>query len=179
MPRHVMLLGDIKGTRSYLKAYIEGDRKALIDRLGLFYGIFARVILRYLPRSRSLHAYTFSDSCAGRWDDAEEGRRYCMPLATDLWRELSAAGLDTRIYVEEGESVPASIGIGESVGAVTGRMHHIFPVSQAGWAVFVAEESHFPSGVFFGEQIAVQFRKQGLLASEPLDAGDFRFFGMT
>jgi hypothetical protein len=171
---HIVLLGDLKGTKSYLSR--PSHVNILAERLAKLHTIFARQVLSYLDRSRSLHAYCFSDSVLVRWDDAEDGVRTAPGFASTLWAEVASAGLEFRVFLEYGSGVPVMDDVGRAIHEAIGRYEHIIPVSMAVWSVFVAEESHFPEGVFIGDSIASRLARSGLaMGSAVYQAGPFGF----
>ncbi len=177
MNRHVVLLGDLKGTKSLLSCPSYDKLHELERRIELMQSCFAKSVLIYLERSRSMVAATFSDSLFVRWDDHIEGRRIAPEFAMHLWNLLTSAGLPMRIFIDEGGTIPERDDLGNAIGRTIGRFNHITAVSTAVWSVFVAEESHFPESIFIGKELKEFIPSNKFkISSTPFDAGPFQFF---
>jgi hypothetical protein len=173
---HVVLLGDLKGTRSMLGDYIAGYDQELTAKISAFRRIFTRILLGYLDRSRSMDACAFSDSVLVQWSDAIEGARLVVPLARDLGLAYQSADLPARLFADLGMYAPSPDDMGDAMTAATGRYSALFPVSTAVWSVFLAEANHFPNGVFVGQGLASRITSPTVQSpSEVLVAGPFKF----
>lgn len=171
----VVLLGDLKGTKSYLLDPLPDRRKELENRLATLHRTFARRVLEYIDRSRSMHGYCFSDSVLVRWDNDIEASQFAPSFALELWGDVHRAGLPFRIFIDRAPGIPIEDDVGQAIYGVVGRYHHVVPVSMAVWSVFVAEESHFPDGVFIGKALAIELSNIDFGGKE-YDAGPFSFF---
>ncbi|MCK4303417.1 MAG: hypothetical protein KAY24_04200 [Candidatus Eisenbacteria sp.] len=176
-PEHVVLLGDLKGTKAGLVDQTSDAGQKLAERMAVLHGAFARLVLEYIDRSRTMYAYCFSDSVLVRWDDATEAERFAPSIASKLWGELQQAGLPFRVFIDSGTGVSVADDVGHAIQGAVGRYHHVVPVSMAVWSVFVAEESHFPDGVFIGKNFATRL-SDSVLGSTAYKAGPFTFFKM-
>ena len=178
--RHVVLLGDVKGTKAYLTEYIEGRSADIIGRISDIQDCFAQTVLEFMSRSRSMRAATFSDSLFAVWDDYAEAKRTALPLAVRLWERIAATGLPTRVYLNEGVPVEERSAVAQAVGTTVGRYVRVTPVSSAVWSVFAADESHFPLGVYVGEQLRTWRVPDGYMRSEEVHmAGQFSFYAVS
>jgi len=174
---HVVLLGDLKGTKSHLADSSPDAATVLSSRLATIHSAFARRVLEIIDRSRTLHAYCFSDSVLVRWDDAADAIRYAPSLAAKLWNDVHQAGLPFRVFMDHAQEIDVIDDVGQAIQSSVGRYHHVVPASLALWSVFVAEESHFPDGVFVGESLGRQL--SGVkMDTRQYEAGPFKFFQM-
>lgn len=176
MKKHIVLLGDLKGTKSYLKRYIGKESDEIVNYIESLQSCFSRVALEFLTRSRSMTAYTFSDSVFVRWDDFIEGKRIAPEFAIRFWQLIQATNLKVRIYIDEGFVVPERNDLGPAIEVATGRFHQIFPISTAVWSVFLAENSHFSDGIFVGNKLVYTTALMKYKFEETIfEAGPFTF----
>lgn len=174
--KHVALLGDVKGTKYYLEELFAGKSTKIIDRIACIQDCFAQVVLEFMSRSRSFKATTFSDSIFVVWDDYLEARRMVPIFALRLWEKISKTGLPIRVYINEGYCIPEVSAVGPSISAASDRFLQVTPVSTAVQSVFVAEESHFPEGMYVGEQMRQwPTIDRMLIGTEVYNAGEFSF----
>ena len=172
-----MLLGDLKGTTSYFGYDSDVWNSTLVDKIESLHSCFCRTFLEFLPISRSMVGYTFSDSVLVRWNDYTEGKRVAIAFATRFWEQIEETDLQMRVYVDEGIPVPERSSLGPAIESATGRLHQVFPVSTAVWSVFLAENSHFPNGIFIGSKLATEIKSFSYnTVDNSFKAGPFEFF---
>lgn len=176
MNRHVVLLGDMKGTKAHLQDYLSGRSQEIETRISELRRAFSQTVLSHMDASRSMRASVFSDSVLVQWHDPIEGARVVLPMALDLYRRVESVGIPFRLFADSGYAVPSTDTMGEAMVTGTGRYQVVMPVSLAVWAVFLAEASHFPNGIFLGADLINSMRSRPPVSDgDVIRAGPFEF----